>query len=388
MFMACVHAIRALLPAAEAQLKGSIRATPCSYREAMQATATSTVDEVPGPIVLFGSGEAAPSARRAHAVALARIPPPVRACVLETPAGFEPNSARVANRLADYLRRRFQLETCVVSARKRGTPESPDEAPIVAPLLTSNYIMLGPGSPTYAVRQLSDSLAWQVLLARHRMGAALVLASAAAIATSAFALPVYEIYKVGEDLHWQRGLDLLGPYGGRIAVIPHWNNQEGGDQLDTSRSYMGRERFERLQDMLPRDVDILGIDEHTAISLDFRHDKILVLGRGGFTWLSGGRSQRFEAGSSVPLDTLGLKRLTSSQDGIPSEVWQAVQEANAAFDPAANRQPTAAIQAMVAERTVARARGDWSTADQLRDHIGSAGWTIRDTPGGPELIPL
>src|SRR5207248_11622105 len=109
------------------RLSGSISESPCGYREAVQAMPSSTLEEVPGPIVLFGSGEAAPSARRAHAVALESIRAPVRASVLETPAGFEPNSAGVANRLAEYLRHRFQLETCVVPARKRGTPESPDE---------------------------------------------------------------------------------------------------------------------------------------------------------------------------------------------------------------------------------------------------------------------
>src|SRR5216684_9415361 len=84
----------------------------------------------PGPIVLFGSGEASPNARRVHAAALSQVPPPIRACVLETPAGFEPNSARVAGRLADFLRDRlapFDVQVEVVPARTRGTLLSPDE---------------------------------------------------------------------------------------------------------------------------------------------------------------------------------------------------------------------------------------------------------------------
>src|SRR5207237_10177196 len=84
----------------------------------------------PGPIVLFGSGEASPIARRVHAAALSQVPPPIRACVLETPAGFEPNSARVAGRLADFLRQRlapFDVQVEVVPARKRGTLLSPDD---------------------------------------------------------------------------------------------------------------------------------------------------------------------------------------------------------------------------------------------------------------------
>jgi len=355
---------------------------------AVQSNPRLGLDEVPGPIVLFGSGEAAPSARRAHAVALECLERPVRAAVLETPAGFEPNSARVANRLAEYLRHRFQVETQVVAARRRGTPESPDELAVLRPLLRSNYIMLGPGSPTYAVRQLADSLAWHILLARHRMGAALVLASAAAIATSAYALPVYEIYKVGQDLHWQPGLNLLGPFGGRIAVVPHWNNTEGGADLDTSHSYMGRERFERLQAMLPPDVDVLGVDEHTAVYLDFQHASGLVLGRGGVTWLHAGQAVRFEAGSSIPLQSLGLRECPATTDGIPPHVWDMIQNAEQTADSSDTPQPTSAVEALVSERSAARTRGDWTAADRLRDQIAAAGWNVRDTPDGPELLPL
>ena len=274
----------------------------------------------------------------------------------------------------------------MVPARKRGTSESPDELAIVSPLLTSNYIMLGPGSPTYAVRQLTDSLAWQIVLARHRMGAALVLASAAAIATSLYALPVYEIYKVGHDLHWQPGLDLLGPFGGRIVVVPHWNNREGGAELDTSHSYMGQRRFDELHGMLPPDVDVLGVDEHTAVHLDFEHGKVLVLGRGGMTWISGGRTSRWDAGSSVPLETLGLMRQPSATDNIPPEVWGIIQEAALEDDSVEASQPSAAVELLVAERNAARTRGDWARADELREEIAAAGWSVRDTPDGPELV--
>src|SRR3977135_3468020 len=99
----------------------------------------------PGPVVLFGSGEASPIARRVHTAALSQVIPPIRACVLETPAGFEPNSARVAGRLADFLRQRlspFNVQVEVVPARKRGTPLSPDDPEVVAPLLKANYLVL------------------------------------------------------------------------------------------------------------------------------------------------------------------------------------------------------------------------------------------------------
>src|SRR3989442_8736968 len=201
--------------------------------------------QMPGPIILFGSGESLPEAQAIHDSILKTLSPPVRACVLETPAGFETNSAQVAGRLGEYLRFRLQNyrpEITVVPARRRGTAHSPDDQAIAEPIFRANYLVLGPGSPTYAVRQLRDSFTWQAVVARHRLGYPLVLASAATIAVSDHALPVYEIYKVGEDLHWKRGLNLLGPNGASIAFIPHWDNNDGGDDLDTSRCFMGKAR--------------------------------------------------------------------------------------------------------------------------------------------------
>jgi hypothetical protein len=342
----------------------------------------------PGPIVLFGSGEASPIARRVHAAALSQVTPPIRACVLETPAGFEPNSARVAGRLADFLRHRlapFAVQVEVVPARRRGTPLSPDEPEVVAPLLKANYFVLGPGSPTYAAKQLDGSLAWHAILARHRLGAPLVLASAAAIAASAHALPVYEIYKVGEDLGWKAGLNLLGPFGRHVAIVPHWNNHEGGEELDTSHSFMGRERFERLLGLLPPDVDVVGIDEHTALMLDFAADVGIVFGRGGVSWQRDGSTTRVDAGSSLPLATLGLTRYPESRDDIPQAVWDAACQTDLSSSP--NQEPPEPVRALVAARAQARANADWGLSDTLRLEIAAAGWQVRDTPEGPLVVP-
>src|ERR1700716_258697 len=305
----------------------------------------------PGPIVLFGSGEAAPIARRVHAAALSQVMPPIRACVLETPAGFEPNSARVAGRLADFLRHRlapFDVQVEVVPARKRGTRLSPDEPEVIAPLLEANYLVLGPGSPTYAAKQLHGSLAWHAILARHRLGAPLILASAAAIAASAHALPVYEIYKVGEELGWKAGLNLLGPFGRKVAIVPHWNNREGGEELDTSHSFMGQERFERLLSLLPSDADVVGVDEPTALMLDFVAGKAFVFGRGGVTWLRDGSPTHLDSGASTPLAALGLTPHPGSRADIPQAVWDAACRTDLSSDP--TPEPPEPVLALVAAR--------------------------------------
>ena len=141
---------------------------------------------------------------------------PIRLAILETPAGFEPNSHHVAEVIEDFVAKRlqnFRPQIEIAPARRRGTEFSPDDPNTVTALLEANVILMGPGSPTYAARQLLGSVAWDTLLTRHRMGANLILASASTIASSACALPVYEIYKVGEDLHWKQGLNLFEAFG-------------------------------------------------------------------------------------------------------------------------------------------------------------------------------
>ncbi|HEY63991.1 MAG TPA: cysteinyl-tRNA synthetase [Caldilineae bacterium] len=342
----------------------------------------------PGFIILFGSGETSPSGRRAWDWLFQRLYEPIRVAILETPAGFQPNSARVAERVADFVRHHLQNyhpQVTVIPARKRGTPFSPDDPRILEPLLQANVIFLGPGSPTYAVRQLRGSLAWHMLLARHRLGAAIVLASAASIAVSTHALPVYEIYKVGEELHWQEGLDFFSPYGLRLTFIPHWDNAEGGEELDTSRCFMGQARFSRLMEMLPSDVRMIGIDEHTALAVDFAAETCEVLGRHGVVLIHGGGTRRFTRGQTFALAELGPFRMPRPGEGLPPEVWRTVA---ASAEATQERKPPPEIQDLVRKREEARARKDWCTADALRDQILALGWRVLDTPRGPRLEPI
>ena len=344
-----------------------------------------------GLIVLFGSGEIAPTGRKVHAWVMDRLPSPIRVAILETPAGFQPNSELVAGKMAEFVSRRLQNyhpQVTVIPARKRGTPFSPDEPEIVAPLLQSNYIFWGPGSPSYAVRQLEGSLAWHLMVARHRLGAAMVMASAAAIAGGSYTLPVYEIYKVGEDLHWVEGLDLFGAYGLSLAIVSHWDNKEGGAELDTRCGLMGRDRFERLRGMLPGDVTVVGIDEHTALVMDLEAGQCQVMGRSTVTLLRGDRETQFPAGQGFHLTELGPFELPTPQLGIPQDVWEQVLAGQSELQETPTCDPPPEVLALVEEREAARGQSDWATSDELRKRIAEQGWEVRDTPAGPELMPL
>jgi len=364
----------------------------------------------PGPIVLFGSGETSPSAQKVFDYILRGLPASPRAALLETPAGFELNSERVIGRVADFLRHNLQNynpQVTPVAARQRGTASSPDSAEVAAPLLQADLIFMGAGSPTYAVRQLQDSLTWQYALARHRLGAALVFASAAVVACSQQALPVYEIFKVGEELHWKPGLDLFGEYDLPLILIPHWNNNDGGSELDTSRCFMGQARFARLMALLPPGLTVIGIDEKTALVMEPAAGTARVMGAGGVTLIHTGHehaeyldethlsgtglaevAERHQShihtyanGESFALSECCPITLPAGGAGLPQAIWTQVVEANqpAPEEPAG---PPAEVQALLEQRRQARSAKDFGASDALRQQIAALGWLVKDTKDG------
>jgi cyanophycinase-like exopeptidase len=372
----------------------------------------STIDQPPGPIVFFGSGETSASGRKIWEVVFQRLPASPSVALVETPAGFEPNSSRVIGRVGEFIEQRLQNyrpRVRIIPARKRGTPYSPDDPELVAPLLEADLIFMGPGSPSYAVRQLQGSLAWQYMLARQRLGAALIFASAAVVAASRYALPVYEIYKAGEELHWKDGLDIFGWYGLPLVFIPHWNNNDGGEELDTSRCFMGRERFASLAALLPPDMTMLGIDEKTALLVDIQAGTGQVFGLGGVTLVHTGPTRQsappdlpgsglaelaqqrdahvhiYRSGECFPLeDCLPLEPPSLGQ-GLPGTVWRKALQAARRQEADQPPQPPPEALRLLAARQAARQERDWASADRLRAEIAALGWQVLDTPEGPRL---
>ena len=64
-------------------------------------------------------------------------------------------------------------------------------------------------------------------------------------------MPVYEIYKSGADPAWAPGTNLLERLTGlRAALIPHYDNTEGGTH-STRFCYLGERRLRFLEGALP-----------------------------------------------------------------------------------------------------------------------------------------
>jgi len=340
-----------------------------------------------GQIAFLGSGETSLAGGRIFEALARNLPQPLKIAILETPAGFELNSDQVAGRVAEFLEKRLQNykpQIDVIPARKRGTDFSPDDSDILKPLLLADMIFMGPGSPTYAVRQLRGSLAWDILRARHRLGATLVFASAATISVGAWALPVYEIFKVGEDVHSIPGLDLFADFGLTLSFIPHWNNAEGGVDLDTSRCFVGLDRFNEWCNTLPSENTTLGLDEHTGIIFDFQSGECQVLGVSSVSLVRECDPEIYAAGTTFPLSELGKIRAPEPVDaGTPPEVWDMVTAANELEN---DDTPPEEVVALTGQRQKARAEKNWAESDRLRDEIAASGWQVQDTPDGQKLV--
>ena len=260
------------------------------------------VPDQPGLLVLMGSGETSPTMVEVHRSVVRRLGRAPEAILLDTPYAFQENAADISSRARRYFATSVGLEV-----RTDAEP---------AALAEADWVFSGPGSPTFALGRWTGSDIGAGLRARvHLRSGATVLASAAACTAGAVAVPVYEIYKVGAAPHWLDGLDLLGPLGLRVAVIPHYDNTEGGTH-DTRYCYLGERRLAIMERELSGDMAVLGIDEHTAVVIDLRSESAEVCGRGGLTVRREGAQTFFPSGTMLSLAELrDLARGVAGRDG-------------------------------------------------------------------------
>lgn len=270
-----------------------------------------------GMIVLMGSGELTPTMVEVHKNMLARFPDSPTAVFLDTPAGFQLNVDEISRKAVEYFRVHVQQQLNVASYKSSENTSAFEAETAFHMLRNADFVLVGPGSPTYAVRQLQKTPIPEILVNNIQSGGCLVAASAAALTMGRFTLPVYEIYKVGHKTHWVDGLDVLEQFGFNLIVVPHWNNAEGGTH-DTRFCFMGKPRFQQLETLLPDNATIIGIDEHTACIIDLNAQRIDILGIGNVTIRQKGREIKFGKGDQIPLDVL-VKEI-NREDWAPKDV--------------------------------------------------------------------
>ena len=256
-----------------------------------------------GKIVLMGSGELTATMVEVHKELLRQTAAVPKAVFLDTPAGFQLNVDQISKKAQDYFQAHVQHALSVASFKSTETITPYEAEQAYHTLRQADFVLIGPGSPTYAVLQWRQSSIPEILIKRIMDGGCLVAASAAALTVGSFTLPVYEIYKVGQELHWVDGMDILKHFGFNLVVVPHWNNAEGGNH-DTRFCFMGQPRFGQLVSLLPPDVSILGLDEHTACILDFETDEAIIKGIGKISVQRAGSEMVFDTGERFSLEVL------------------------------------------------------------------------------------
>ena len=258
----------------------------------------------PGTITFMSSGEMSARLSAAHRAVLSRVHEPLRAIFLDTPAGFQENALALAEKAVEYFGHNLQQELQIVSFRslKEATPDQ--VRAVAAEIGAANYVFAGPGSPTYAVRNWIETPIAAAFATLLRQGGNIVLASSAAIAASRYVTPVYELYKAGHDPYWVSGLDLLGPYGLDVAIMPHWNNSEGGAAFDTRYCFIGKRRLKAMEDLLPESARMIGLDENTACLFDLAAQTCEVFGSGRVVLRHRGTEKAFTSGTKFAWDEI------------------------------------------------------------------------------------
>jgi hypothetical protein len=257
-----------------------------------------------GLLVVMGSGETTPTMVSTHQRVFAALGESPTGALIDTPYGFQENADELTARTRDYFGHNVGRAVEVASLRRAEAMTPVRLADVVATVRNADWVFAGPGSPTYLAAQWRATELPSVL--RDRLApprGATVFASAAACTLGAATIPVYEIYKAGEDPHWRDGLDLLTAIGLDAVVVPHFDNAEGGTH-DTRYCYLGERRLRIMEELLPSTTWVLGVDEHTALVVDLDRGLVRVEGRGGVTVRARDASARFPAGEEVELASL------------------------------------------------------------------------------------
>jgi hypothetical protein len=331
----------------------------------------------------MGSGEIAPTMVKVHRSILERLgPPPVPSVLLDTPFAFQENAPELCAKVQHYFAESLQTEIGAA-----GLPPAVDGSPdvrggfadehLVSAVRQARYVFAGPGSPTYALRKWTATVVPSLLYEKLLHGGAITFSSAAALTLGVSTVPVYEIYKVGDDPYWLAGLDLFSAAGLRVAVIPHYNNAEGGTH-DTRYCYLGESRLSYLETQLPPHTFVLGVDEHTAITFDLDARTGTITGLGVVTVRVAGRSCTFAAGTVLTLDelTATAEALARGEVGQPQAQARLDGEGPAAAEAPAGPEaglPAATFTDSPLIGLVREREGGFSEALVRRDMAGAVG---------------
>jgi hypothetical protein len=314
-----------------------------------------------------------------------------RAINLDTAYGFQQNVPQMSEKLEEYFKTSLHVALTTLHFTSYARASDLERTLFKQQVRQADYVFAGPGSPTYALAQWSPLHLGDDLLDVLDHDGTLCFASAAALTLGAFTAPIYEIYKVGlEQPHWRDGLNVIASLGLNCVVIPHFDNNEGGN-YDTRFCYLGETR-------------LLELDEHTALIFDLSNDTVSVKGRSHGYWRLNGEVRVLANATTTSLDELrtlspsptrppvstptsslnrpvelGEVAAKGGETGLEA-LAQLVQLATTGGEGFVD--PTALVEGILSARVSARASAQYDLADELRDTLLKAGIDVQDSPDG------
>jgi hypothetical protein len=293
-------------------------------------------------LTLMGSGETAPTMVKVHRDVMNRTTGSLSAanCLfLDTPFGFQENAEELCTKTLDYFATSIVRPLSVAGVSRIDTMAVADREAAFSRIRQAAFVFAGPGSPTYTLKQWAGTPVPSLLTDKLRLGGSVTFSSAAVLTMGVSTVPVYEIYKAGEDPYWLDGLNIVAEIGINAAIIPHYNNAEGGHH-DTRFCYLGERRLRILENVLPEGAHVIGLDEHTGVVIDIDAGSATVVGLGVLTLRRDGASREIPSGTTIDIEVLQRGDVGATSASTAAGAKQPV-----ASTPATSDEPAASLAA-------------------------------------------
>lgn len=229
---------------------------------------------VPGTLALVGAGEYLESMRPVDQYLLGTIAhPDKRVVVLPTAAAQEPDYYKWSrDGVAHFSRLGVAVKPAPVLTRDDAGRD--DLADLIG---WSNFVYLSGGSPAYLLSTLEGTRVWEAIRSVWEAGGVIAGCSAGAMALAGAVRT-----RRDPPFEFRPGLSMVP----QVTVMPHFDR-------------MPPARLSALLEQMPRDLTLLGIDEHTAAVGG--PQAWTVMGRGRVLVWQNGEERWYEAGSSFVL---------------------------------------------------------------------------------------
>lgn len=244
--------------------------------------------QVNGPVALLGSGEytaAMVETDRLLLSALAAARP--RVALIPAASGLEPGMPERWNRMGEQHFAGLGAVPLPLPLVSRDDAQNPA---VLAELRSADLFYFSGGSPEHLVETMHATPAWELICAGLAAGGGIAGCSAGAMMMSAYTLRVRSV-AAGQPPHWVSALNVVPG----LVVMPHF---------DRMVSYVGYEVFQAIVATVPQSVQLVGIDEDTALIRLAAEQPWLVSGRQTVVLLDpDGTNRVYTAGEEVPLIT-------------------------------------------------------------------------------------